>query len=1015
MSVPVFDQRNAAAIFADALALAKLYSPQWGLPDGEAVTPDAIAQDPGLVLLKLFSLLGQDLASVINAIPVQRQLALYRFLDMSLRPAACASAPLSFSLDAGSACVILPKGTAIADSSTRRLRFETDRDLQVLPATLCTAVTVSPRLDRFWDARSFWSSGNAAPSFPGSAGTAGECVLPHVLLLGDGALFNPATAAGTMTVTLRGARLDPDYFQRWYDGAWNPLKVNVVDSADQRVCTIRFDALPSAVAQPIAALHASIAARAGHTLDTTDPSFSLLPQPALYWLACEPAEDARVVPALDGYLPRIDSMRCDFGTRSTAPQQAAANGISIDLVNGAYVFGSTPALDSTFAIRSDTAFAGPGAQIAIGIELRPLSSPRKVQVAWQYWNGTAWVTLAPGEPYGFFDGTANLTTSGTISFLCPPVTQTTVAGYQGLWIRAVVTAGDFGDSKQGIDPPFARSLVIEYASGGVPSSVWAHNAFELDAIPAAASYHPYRPLAEEGASFYLGFEPAALVAYGLGRQLTLYFDLDPADEHLGHRDPGTWEWFDASGEAWQRLSIDVADVGLARSGTISFTVPEQVQGATMFSQTACWFRVLCPRRRHAANLRGVYPNAVSATNRSTYRNEVLGSSNGQPGQRFTLNRVTTAATGSDQILVATSTDPTYDVQVEVLEPITAEVLMAAAVGSASDPSQTPQSAPYPWTRVGSFIGQGPDDRVFTLDIVNGTIVFGDGLQGKIPPPGTHNVISTCYATTRGAGGNVAAGDLTILPTATPGIAQVTNPVGARGGADVDTIDDLIVRGPALVRANDRAVTAADVEALACAASTGVCRARAIEYTSPSRLEQPTPHPVIPAAVDSARTVSDLDPIWPRLEIVVLAESSEPEPLTPMSMLDDVLTYVRARSAPPLAARTTARRPSFKRIDVEVLLQTNAPKAQWPDMQADIAEQLTQFLHPARGGATARGWPIGEPIRYTTIYQFLLASNKAVTAVIALALCGSASDIALEQQEAPAAGSMDIRFAQVPQS
>jgi len=101
--------------------------------------------------------------------------------------------------------------------------------------------------------------------------------------------------------------------------------------------------------------------------------------------------------------------------------------------------------------------------------------------------------------------------------------------------------------------------------------------------------------------------------------------------------------------------------------------------------------------------------------------------------------------------------------------------------------------------------------------------------------------------------------------------------------------------------------------------------------------------------------------------------------------------------------------------VEVLLQTNAPKAQWPDMQADIAEQLTQFLHPARGGATARGWPIGEPIRYTTIYQFLLASNKAVTAVMALALCGSASDIALEQQEAPAAGSMDIRFAQVPQS
>ena len=148
MNFPIFDSRNAPAYFADAVKLARRYCPQWALPQDDALTADAVAQDPGLALLKLFSLLGQDLANVVNGIPGQRQLAFYRFLDLSLRSAACASAHLSFSLAPERAPVFLPKGTSVVDSATRRLHFETDRDLQVLPATLRTVLTVAPRRDR---------------------------------------------------------------------------------------------------------------------------------------------------------------------------------------------------------------------------------------------------------------------------------------------------------------------------------------------------------------------------------------------------------------------------------------------------------------------------------------------------------------------------------------------------------------------------------------------------------------------------------------------------------------------------------------------------------------------------------------------------------------------------------------------------------------------------------------------------------------------------------------------------
>lgn len=1001
MSVPVFDQRTASAFFDDALALARLYNPQWGVPDADAVTAEAVAQDPGLALLKLFSLLGQDLASVVNAIPVQRQLALYRFLDMSLRRAACASAPVSFSLAPGAAPVALPKGTAVVGSSIPGVRFETERDLQVLPATLSAALTVSPRLDRYCDLQTLWQSGNAAPAFPGDASSKAECAFAHCWMLGDSALFAPRRAASQMKLELKGTRLDPEYFQRWYDGALNPLSVTVAGSTDQRTCTIVFSALPTAAAQPVAALHAALSAKAGRALDMTDPFFASCPTTAFDWLVCAPAADVRIVPALNGYLPRVDSVWCDFGTQSTLPQQAAVNAMLVDLKNGVNAFGNTvPALDYTFSIRSDAVFAVQNVPITMHLEVRPITNPRTAQIAWQYWGGTTWMPLSSeGDPYRFVDSTRNLMQSGTVSFTCPAIAPTSVAGSQGLWIRAVLSAGDYGDLKNGFDPPFVRSLVIEYESGGAPSSMWAHNAFKLDPLLTTV-IEPYQPLAEEGASAYLALSSPDLLARGLGQQLTMYVDVDPEHERVGYREVGQWQWFDASSSAWQPLAINASDSGMARSGTISFTVPPAMQAAVFFSLTACWVRVLCPRRRRALRLRGIYPNTVAASNRATYRNEMLGSSNGQPGQRFTLNHIGTALPRSDQLLLAVSEDSQYAVAISVVEPVTAD---PATLGT-SEPQQ--QTAAYSWTRVDSFIGCRPQDRVFAVDALGGAIVFGDGATGKIPPPGADNIIATCYAVTQGAGGNVAAGALTALYSAASGIAQVTNPVAARGGADADKVDDLTYSGPARVRANDRIVSAADAEALACVASAGVCRVRAIERAVGPDLTAGT-------AWEAAPTLAQIRK-WPQLELVVLADSSEPEPLTPMSMLDDVLTYVRRRSTPALAARTTARRPSFMRIDVAVLLQTSVPKTQWLDLQATIADQLMLFLHPAQGGAAGRGWPIGDPMRYVSVYSFLEA-QRSVTAVMALTLCGQASDVVLKAHESPSAGVIDLRFAEAPQS
>lgn len=58
----------------------------------------------------------------------------------------------------------------------------------------------------------------------------------------------------------------------------------------------------------------------------------------------------------------------------------------------------------------------------------------------------------------------------------------------------------------------------------------------------------------------------------------------------------------------------------------------------------------------------------------------------------------------------------------------------------------------PWTSVSSLAEAGADDKVYALNLEDGTLVFGDGVHGKIPPAGADVTVS--YHTGGGSAGNV---------------------------------------------------------------------------------------------------------------------------------------------------------------------------------------------------------------------------------------------------------------------
>jgi Baseplate J-like protein len=119
---------------------------------------------------------------------------------------------------------------------------------------------------------------------------------------------------------------------------------------------------------------------------------------------------------------------------------------------------------------------------------------------------------------------------------------------------------------------------------------------------------------------------------------------------------------------------------------------------------------------------------------------------------------------------------------------------------------------------------GTDPVFSTSTDANGltSVVFGDGVSGRIPPTNSSVLVSYRYG--GGSYGNVNAGTVTNFVTPIAGVT-VSNSNPATGGADAESTDSIRVNAPLAASAVNRAVTLGDYAALATQVS-GVAKASA---------------------------------------------------------------------------------------------------------------------------------------------------------------------------------------------
>jgi hypothetical protein len=116
-----------------------------------------------------------------------------------------------------------------------------------------------------------------------------------------------------------------------------------------------------------------------------------------------------------------------------------------------------------------------------------------------------------------------------------------------------------------------------------------------------------------------------------------------------------------------------------------------------------------------------------------------------------------------------------------------------------------------WHEVLSLYGHGRLEHAYTIrldDDGKSTIQFGDGRQGARLPSGTNNV-RLAYRKGIGSGGNLRAGQISMLLTRPLGVKSAVNPAPATGGQDPEALADARSNAPLHVLTLERAVSIQD--------------------------------------------------------------------------------------------------------------------------------------------------------------------------------------------------------------
>ncbi|WP_111265489.1 putative baseplate assembly protein [Marilutibacter maris] len=989
---PDIDSRDNADLVRQTSRLAQALS-GWSPGAG----PDAAS-----ALIGAFAGMAQQVIARLNQMPNRHFLAYLRMLGLQPRPARAAEVPLTFTASAGAQQVRVPAGTQVrgqrADGSS--VTFYTSDALELLPAggpLLARAISYQPKEANCLDRISFDTSiatGRAAGSYQVFAG---EDAVEHAVYLAADEVISIVDATVELSIDFASAAdaeawadlqeagsVVWEYFSDADEGAaWKPLVPGAGTTDDRTYRCQLFD--PQTRPADMAGCTLRSAPAAGHAcwvrvrLDTVPlGGVGSIPD----W--CD-AHLTTTVPVL---------------MAEAAPEQVLFNGLAIDTGKDYQPLGPQPALNDCCTVVYAPVPVAADATITLRVTLaasdQALVAGDDPRLAWELGAGDRWCAVMPEftsdpPPQGSdvadadapsdatyasvstlkHDGTARIRLFRAPSDVEQPSLRIRIAsGSYGTGVTAATDPAN-GDAVTGVidngcRPPVLAGLAVsaEYTPSVTPVCV-VDNGEGGQVLDFSTPLTPFRFRDDDQPAFYLAFGDS------LGQaSVSLYLEVSPLSgvtrESVNAVKNGSngfggegladvcWE-YPVSAESgvtrWRTLQVEDGTQGFAQSGFLRFIAPsDHLRSAQFGSLPLYWLRARLSAGGYAVSpcAGRVLPNSVAASNARGVHDEVLGSSHQTPGQTFVLAH----------------TPVLENTRLVVREPLAPSADPASGGGELpgkaepEDGSTQTGTAWMRWQQVGSFAASGPQDRHYTLDHGSGTVTFGDGRNGRVPPAGRNNVVMAHYRSGGGADGNLPAGVINRLVTAVAHVASVDNLVAASGGADGEDNGAVMDWGPKLLRHRGCATARQDYEDLVRQGFPQIAKVRAI-----------TPGFDPTASAGSAPSAG-------HVLIVVVPDDECARPSPQLGLLRQVEGFIRSRMPPAVALGLSG--PDWMQVAVTVTVVARGMDRA-DALGEEVERALERFLHPLSGGFDHAGWELGQMVHDSDLMR-LLASLPGVDGV-----------------------------------
>jgi predicted phage baseplate assembly protein len=412
-------------------------------------------------------------------------------------------------------------------------------------------------------------------------------------------------------------------------------------------------------------------------------------------------------------------------------------------------------------------------------------------------------------------------------------------------------------------------------------------------------------------------------------------DVSATVEGVGvHPDFPPIEWEAWTGEQWERCRVTHdSTLALNTDGRILIHVPPGHDASVIDGVLASWLRARvievpedAPKYSASPIISSVAASTVGGTVDAIHADisegEILGDSDGVPGQEFEIASKPILAGAGAPVLETMSDDGWVQ-----------------------------------WDAVEHFADSTPEDRHFILDAVSGTVRFGPAIReedgtlrqyGAVPPRGM-GIRLRGHAVGGGRTGNVARGAIQTLKSSIPFVESVENLEAAQGGVEGETIEQAKARGPILLRTRSRAVTAEDYEAIALETAPELARVECVTAGEDDVAAGSLRVLVVPAAAQDGG----------RIEFAELVPSEET-----LQRISERLDEVRL-----IGTRVSVEPPSYRGVTV-VARVIARPKADVERIQKEALEALYGYLNPISGGPDGDGWPFGRPVQSGEVYGLL---------------------------------------------